>query len=534
MRKEEIDYSLYFVTDSDMVPEEFTFENQVEQAISNGASIVQLREKKQLTLEFIQRAQNILYLTRKSGIPLIINDRLDIALAVNADGVHVGQDDMPASIVRAHLGPNKIIGVTCSTVEEVKQVCEEGVADYVGLGTAYKTSTKKDVTFSEGLGPLGMKKMLAQLEKHNSNCTKKIKCVVIGGVNHSNVQNLLYHSAIRGQNFDGVAVVSCIMASKRAGKATSDLLEKIKSPPPWTHSYGLEKKECRPQEQKVAAMRDSSPLMHHITNNVVKNFSANVSLAIGGSPIMSEFDEEFEELVSNVPNISLVLNLGTPAQSQMEIFKTAILVYNRFGRHIVFDPVACGATNARLRCCLELLNTGHMSVIKGNLGEILSIRKFIACRNDGEAHIPTMRGVDSVSESSESEIIKIGKQVALEFRNIVVITGKMNYIFDGTERGSRLYNINITEDDVVIGKVAGGHELMGSITGTGCSLGSTIAAFLASKADGSRNEYFDLFQAVVGAVTLYNQAGSLAGRETGTPGAFMNKFLDALYTFTHQ
>ena len=534
MRKEETDYSLYLVTDSGMVPAESTFESQVEQAILNGASIVQLREKRQLTLEFVHRAQNLLYLTRKSGIPLIINDRLDIALAVNADGVHLGQDDMPASVVRAHLGPDKIIGVTCSTVEEVKQVCEEGIADYVGLGTAYKTSTKKDVTFTEGLGPFGMKKMLAQLKKHNQTREKKIKCVVIGGVNHSNVQNLLYHSAVRGQNFDGVAVVSCIMASKRAGNATSELLGKIKSLPAWTHSYTLERKGCCPQKQKVAAMMDSSPLMHHITNNVVKNFSANVSLAIGGSPIMSEFDEEFEELVSNIPNISLVLNLGTPAQGQMEIFKSAILVYNRFGRHIVFDPVACGATNARLRCCLELLSTGHMSVMKGNFGEILSIWKSIVCRNDGVAQAPTMRGVDSVSESSDSEILTIGKQVALELRNIVVITGKVNYIFDGIERGSQLYDINTSEDDVIVEKIAGGHELMGSITGTGCSLGSTIAAFLASKADGYKNNQFDLFQAVVGAVTLYNDAGSLAGRETATPGTFVNKFLDALYTLTHQ
>ena len=82
-------------------------------------------------------------MTQKQGIPLIINDRVDVALAVNAEGVHVGQDDMPAAIARKLIGDDKILGVTCSNVTEVQEVVEQGIADYVGLGTVYKTNTKR-------------------------------------------------------------------------------------------------------------------------------------------------------------------------------------------------------------------------------------------------------------------------------------------------------------------------------------------------------------------------------------------------------
>ena len=330
-----------------MIPEGSTFLKQVEHSINNGATMVQLREKTLLTLDFIERASQVHELTLKRGIPLIINDRVDVALAIDAEGVHVGQDDMPASIVRKLVGPNKIVGVSCSFPSEVEAVCKEGLADYVGLGTVYKTNTKTNVLVPQGTGPIGVRKMLQVLKAHNAaQVNNYISSVAIGGINESNASKVLYQSAIPGQSLDGVAVVSCIMASKNAAESTIKLENVIKSSVPWVKDLTNESL-CQTTDVKIKAVVRSKPLIHHITNNVVKNFSANVTLSIGASPIMSELPDEFEEFTSLIPNLALVLNLGTPSTSQMDVFKHAISVYNKHGKHIIFDPVAAGALSPR-------------------------------------------------------------------------------------------------------------------------------------------------------------------------------------------
>lgn len=536
-----VDYTVYLVTDSTMIPEGKTFLDQVEDSINNGATIVQLREKNLLTLDFIERASQVHKLTSKKGIPLIINDRVDVALAIDAEGVHVGQDDMPPSIVRNLIGPNKIVGVSCSFPHEVEAVCKEGLADYVGLGTVYKTNTKTNVLVPQGTGPIGIRKMLQVLKTHNTKQGNNyISCVAIGGINESNASKVLYQSAIQGQSLNGVAVVSCIMASKDAARSTIELGNVIKSSVPWVKDLNIQYSNKKTGE-KIKQVVESKPLIHHITNNVVKNFSANVTLSIGASPIMSEFPDEFEDFASLIPNLALVLNLGTPSAGQMDIFKRAISVYNKHGKHIIFDPVAAGASTPRLECCKELLNTGQFSVIKGNVGEILALWKLTSkyqVSQNSENNL-LMRGVDSVAEVSEANIKKIGKEVAQDFRAVVVVTGSINYVFDGTgyNRDSKnIHDISLSNEKFPIAEnqIPGGHKIMSSITGTGCSLGSTIAAFVAAKADGNSNSAFNLFDAVVGAVNFYNKCGYEVGRDiVSAPGTFMIKFLDKLEHKAH-
>ncbi|CUM53555.1 unnamed protein product [Debaryomyces tyrocola] len=535
-----VDYTLYLVTDSTMVPEGSTFLKQVEHSINNGATMVQLREKTLLTLDFIERASQVHELTLKRGIPLIINDRVDVALAVDAEGVHVGQDDMPASIVRKLLGPNKIVGVSCSFPSEVEVVCKEGLADYVGLGTVYKTNTKRNVLVPEGTGPIGVRKMLQVLKAHNTKQGNNyISSVAIGGINESNASKVLYQTAIPGQSLNGVAVVSCIMASKNAAESTIKLENVIKSSVPWVKDLTNESL-CQTSDVKIKAVVKSKPLIHHITNNVVKNFSANVTLSIGASPIMSELPDEFEEFSSLIPNLALVLNLGTPSTSQMDVFKYAISVYNKHGKHIIFDPVAAGASTPRLECCKELLNAGQFSVIKGNVGEILAIWKLTSKFQVSETgkNDLLMRGVDSVADFNESDILRIGKDVAQDFRTVVVITGAKNFVFDGICVSKDSQNIHAVSfpnnvDDIKHAHIQGGHEVMSSITGTGCSLGSTIAAFVAANADGNPGTTFNIFEAVVGAVEFYNKCGSEVGEDVTGPGSFMIKFLDRLNYEAH-
>lgn len=530
-----VDYTLYLVTDSTMIPEGSAFLKQVENSINNGATMVQLREKTLLTLDFIERASQVHELTLKRGIPLIINDRVDVALAIDAEGVHVGQDDMPASIVRKLVGPNKIVGVSCSFPSEVEAVCKEGLADYVGLGTVYKTNTKTNVLVPQGTGPIGVRKMLQVLKAHNAEQGNSyISSVAIGGINESNASKVLYQSAIPGQSLNGVAVVSCIMASNNAAESTIKLENVIKSSVPWVKDLTNESL-CKTTDVKIKAVVKSKPLIHHITNNVVKNFSANVTLSIGASPIMSELPDEFEEFASLIPNLALVLNLGTPSTSQMDVFKHAISVYNKHGKHIIFDPVAAGASSPRLECCKELLNAGQFSVIKGNVGEILAIWKLTSKYQVSETgkNDLLMRGVDSVAEINESDILRIGKEVAQDFRAIVVITGAKNFVFDGICVSKDSQNIHDASspnnvDDIKHTHIQGGHEVMSSITGTGCSLGSTIAAFVAANADGNSGKTFNIFEAVVGAVEFYNKCGFEVGKDVTGPGSFMIRFLDHL------
>ena len=138
------DMLLYAVTDRAWL-NGATLESQVEQALKGGATFVQLREKELDEETFLEEAKKIKKLCGKYHVPFVINDNVDIALAVDADGVHVGQSDMEAGKVREKLGPDKIIGVSCKTVEQALLAKKHG-ADYLGVGAMYPTGTKKDAT----------------------------------------------------------------------------------------------------------------------------------------------------------------------------------------------------------------------------------------------------------------------------------------------------------------------------------------------------------------------------------------------------
>ena len=140
--KVKIDYSIYLVTDRDLMSTE-TLEEAVEQAIIGGCTLVQLREKDCSSLDFYNTAVKVKEITDKYNVQLLINDRLDIALAVDAAGVHVGQSDLPVSVVRKIIGEDKIIGISAGTLEEALKGQRDG-ADYLGVGAMYATGTKKD------------------------------------------------------------------------------------------------------------------------------------------------------------------------------------------------------------------------------------------------------------------------------------------------------------------------------------------------------------------------------------------------------
>ncbi|CAI9103813.1 OLC1v1002375C1 [Oldenlandia corymbosa var. corymbosa] len=166
----------------------------VKAAIEGGATIVQLREKEAETGDFLESAKACLEICRQYGVPLLINDRVDVALACDADGVHVGQSDMPAQTVRALLGPDKIIGVSCKTPEQAQQAWADG-ADYIGSGGVYPTNTKEN---NRTIGLDGLKTVCS---------ASKLPVVAIGGIGISNAHSVM---ELQVPNLRGVAVVSAL------------------------------------------------------------------------------------------------------------------------------------------------------------------------------------------------------------------------------------------------------------------------------------------------------------------------------------
>ena len=202
------DSSLYFITDStNYTEEEFLF--RVEQALMGGVTLLQLREKEKTTREYIELAQKVHNITRKYNVPLIIDDRVDVALAIDAEGVHVGQSDMPVDLARKLMGENKIVGATTKTVEQAKEAYEQG-ADYLGVGAIYPTTTK-------------VKTVLTSTDTLNDICNAvPIPVNAIGGLNKDNID------VLDGIPIAGICVVSAIMKADDPKKATEQLKAKAK------------------------------------------------------------------------------------------------------------------------------------------------------------------------------------------------------------------------------------------------------------------------------------------------------------------
>ena len=195
--------TLYAVTDRTWV-KDTTLMDQVKEALEGGITFLQLREKHLSKEEFIKEAREMKELSKEYKVPFVINDNIEVALAVDADGVHIGQDDMSVEEARKLLGEDKIIGVSAHNVEEAIKA-QKGGADYLGVGAVCATSTKKDAN-------------VVSKEEIKKIChTVEIPVVAIGGIKKENIKTL------EGKDVDGVAVVSAIFAAKDIKKDTKQL-----------------------------------------------------------------------------------------------------------------------------------------------------------------------------------------------------------------------------------------------------------------------------------------------------------------------
>lgn len=198
-----LDTTLYFITDSTNY-ERDEFLRRVRSALEGGVTIIQLREKNRTTREYIDIANDVHEITKEFGVPLIIDDRIDVMLACGAEGVHVGAEDMPVAIARKLIGKDKILGATAKTVEVATRAYNDG-ADYLGVGAIYPTTTK-------------VKTVLTSTETLDA-ITKAVPIPVnaIGGLNAGNI------GVLKGINIAGVCAVSAIMKSDCPKTAAAEL-----------------------------------------------------------------------------------------------------------------------------------------------------------------------------------------------------------------------------------------------------------------------------------------------------------------------
>ena len=203
MDKNKVDYSLYLCTDRSIMTAP-TLEQAVNDAIKGGCTIIQLREKHCTSRELYDLALSIKRITSYYGIPLIINDRLDIVAAVDADGVHLGQKDLPADIARVIIGEEKIIGVSANNMQLAIKAELDG-ADYIGVGAVFGTTTKSDA-----------KPITTDILKEIRSAVK-IPMVAIGGIKRSNI------SKLNGTGINGVAVVSAVLGSSNITASAREL-----------------------------------------------------------------------------------------------------------------------------------------------------------------------------------------------------------------------------------------------------------------------------------------------------------------------
>lgn len=198
-----IDYSLYLCTNSEM-NNNYLLEDCVEQSIKGGVSIVQVREKNKSYNEFLKIATSIKKITDTYKIPLIINDNIEIAKEINADGIHIGQNDISCSQARKLIGAEKIIGVTVANIEEATKAIKDG-ADYLGVGAIFKSTTKSDATVV-GIDEL---KKICQIST--------IPVVVIGGINKDTIPLL------KDIKIDGYAMIRPILSTDDITKSAEEL-----------------------------------------------------------------------------------------------------------------------------------------------------------------------------------------------------------------------------------------------------------------------------------------------------------------------
>lgn len=244
----------------------------------------------------------------------------------------------------------------------------------------------------------------------------------------------------------------------------------------------------------IAKVRSRRPLIHHITNFVVMNATANITLCMGALPVMAQAKEEVEEMVAAAS--ALVLNLGTLWPEQVDAMVVAGRRANQLAIPIVLDPVGAGATQLRTKSAHRLLEELSITIVRGNAAEVAALVGVDA----------SIRGVESIG--AMGDMAEIASQFAGKFGCVAAVTGPVDVVADGVRRV----------------RVANGHGMMSTVTGTGCMATSVVAACTAVEKDS--------VIAATAALAAYGLAGQIAAEKAHGPGTFQIHLYDALANLT--
>ncbi len=432
MKIQKSDLLLYAITDRSWLGGR-TLCEQVEEALKGGATMLQIREKDLPEEEVLKEAREIQALCRKYHVPLIINDNVELAKKIDADGVHVGQGDMEAERVRELLGSDKIIGVTAKTVEQAK-AAEESGADYLGVGAVFQTGTKRDAI---GITHDDLEKICNSVQ---------IPAVAIGGITRENVERL------RGRGMAGVAVVSAIFAQPDIEAATRELKATVKTLLRRPTALTIAGSDCSGGAGIQADIKTMTANGVYAMSAITALTAQNTTGVSGIMDVTPDFLERqltaiFTDIYPDAVKIGMV--------SQAELISVIAAQLEKYqAKHIVVDPVMVATSGARLlpEDAVETLERELFplaELLTPNIpeAEVLTGRK-IETRDDMAA------AAKKISETYGCAVLCKGGHQVMDASDLLFSNGKAVWFV-----GTRIDNPNTH--------------------GTGCTLSSAIASNLA-------------------------------------------------------
>ena len=459
---------LYLVTNSDgMTEEDFLY--RIEEAIKGGVTIVQIREKDKSTREYIELAEKVHEVTKKYDVPLIVDDRIDVAMAIGAEGVHLGQSDMPVKMARKMLGDDIIIGATTKTVEQAKEAYESG-ADYLGVGAIYPTTTK-------------VKTVLTSVDTLRDICEAvPIPANAIGGLNADNIQIL------SGVPIAGICVVSAIMKAEDTRKAAEKLrcafaclgidvgAAKNVSNVSEDTSQKRENSSDGVTRKTVLSIAGSDPSggagiqadIKTIEANgaygmsVITALTAQNTLGVTGIlPIEEEFiTKELDAVCSDIRPDAVKIGMLSDTGAMRAV---AEVVDKYMLKNVVLDPVL-GSTSGT-----DFSGKEAVEYMKGNLFS----RSTIITPN-----IPETEILSGMTIASRDDMIKAARLLHKKYGCSVLVKGG-HCTFDNADTVADLLYCSGGEMDEDFLWLAGERIDNPNTHGTGCTLSSAIAANLA-------------------------------------------------------
>ena len=432
-----LDPRLYFITDSTNYTEE-EFLCRVEQALQGGVTLLQLREKNKTTREYIDLAGKVHEITKKYQVPLIIDDRVDVALAIDAEGVHVGASDMPVAVARKLMGDQKIVGATAKTVPWAREAYEQG-ADYLGVGAIYPTTTK-------------VKTVLTSIDTLRDICNAvPIPVNAIGGLNKNNIDILT------GIPIAGLCVVSAIMKAEDPKQAAMELKARAKE-------LGL----YRDMKIKTALTIAGSDCsggagiqadLKTMTMNGVYAMSVITALTAQNTTGVRAIQESTPEFLRQ--QIDAVFEDIDPDAVKIGMVSSSELIHVIAGRlrqyqarNVVIDPVMVATSGSALMksdavqtLCSELLPLGTLVTPNIPEAKVLSGRKI-------ETKEDMISAAKKIGDTYHCAVLLKGGHSIHDANDLLYSQGKMVWF-----EGKRINNPNTH--------------------GTGCTLSSAIASNLA-------------------------------------------------------